>query len=134
VYPRDITEEEAHAAWIDAPQATFVCEEQGVVTGPYYIKPNQPGQGSHICNCGYVVSTRARGKGIASRMCEHSQQVALELGYTGMQFNLVVSTNETAVRLWKRHGFEVVGTLPSAFKDPEHGFVDGHVMFKRLAP
>jgi ribosomal protein S18 acetylase RimI-like enzyme len=134
VFPRDIGEAEAHRIWIEAPQAAFVFEEERGISGTYYIKPNQPGQGSHICNCGYVVSDAARGKGVASQMCLHSQRLAMELGFLGMQFNLVVSTNDGAVRLWKKHGFEIVGTLPSAFNEPEKGLVDAHVMFKRLVP
>ena len=51
-----------------------------------------------------------------------------------MQFNLVVSTNERAVRLWKWLGFEVVGVLPGAFYHPQQGDVDAFVMYKRLDP
>lgn len=51
-----------------------------------------------------------------------------------MQFNLVVSTNEGAVRLWQRLGFSIVGTLPEAFKHPTKGYVDAFVMFKHLSP
>ena len=65
-------------------------------------------------------------------MCDHSQSEALEHGFKAMQFNLVVSTNDAAVRLWKRCGFEVVGTLPGAFLHPRLGYVDALVMFKRL--
>jgi ribosomal protein S18 acetylase RimI-like enzyme len=53
--------------------------------------------------------------------------------FIGMQFNLVVSTNETAVKLWQKLGFSIVGTLPSAFNDPDVGLVDAFVMFKELA-
>ena len=49
-----------------------------------------------------------------------------------MQYNLVVSTNETAVRLWKKNGFDVIGTLPSAFRHQRLGFVDAYVMYKQL--
>jgi ribosomal protein S18 acetylase RimI-like enzyme len=49
-----------------------------------------------------------------------------------MQFNLVVSTNKASVHLWKKHGFQTVGTLPSAFHDLECGYVDAYVMFKEL--
>ena len=49
-----------------------------------------------------------------------------------MQFNLVVSTNEGAVHLWKKHGFAVVGTLPKAFRHLKFGFVDALVMYKQL--
>jgi ribosomal protein S18 acetylase RimI-like enzyme len=50
-----------------------------------------------------------------------------------MQFNLVVATNERAVRLWKRLGFAVVGTLPRAFRHLRLGYVDALVMFKELS-
>lgn len=49
-----------------------------------------------------------------------------------MQFNLVVSTNERAVRLWQKLGFHKVGTLPGAFKHQQLGYVDAFVMFKQL--
>lgn len=132
-FAADISEFEARRAWIEVPLSTFVAEsDEGQILGTYYIKPNQPGQGAHVCNCGYVVAAAARGRGIASRLCEHSQEVAVEQGFRAMQYNLVVSTNEGAVRLWKKHGFEIVGTLPGAFRHPEHGDVDAFVMYKRL--
>jgi ribosomal protein S18 acetylase RimI-like enzyme len=117
----------AHELWIDKPQQTFVAEEQGQTLGTYYIKPNQPGLGAHVCNCGYMVAEAARGRGIATAMCLHS------LGYKAMQFNLVVATNEGAVRLWRKLGFGIVGTLPRAFQHRNLGFVDAHVMYKWLA-
>ncbi len=79
-----------------------------------------------------MVSADARGQGLATTMCEHSQERALALGYKAMQFNFVASSNEGAVRLWGRLGFETVGRLPNAFKHPEQGFVDAFVMFKWL--
>ncbi len=130
----DSTEAEIHAAWVEAPSATYVaCAPDGAVLGTYLLKPNQPGLGSHVCNCGYVVAPQAQGQGIASAMCEHSQREAVPMGFIAMQFNLVVSTNERAVRLWKRLGFSVVGTLPLAFRHRCLGFVDAFVMFKQLA-
>lgn len=128
----DTSESEARKAWIDAPRATFVAEEDGRVLGTYFIRPNQPGLGDHVCNCGYVVAAEAQGRGIAARMCEHSQRWAVEQGFRAMQFNFVVASNERAVRLWERLGFAVVGRLPGAFRHPRLGFVDALVMFKTL--
>src|ERR1700730_15385512 len=129
----EITEMQARRVWIEMPQATYVARDRlGAVIGTYFLKPNQPGSGSHVCNCGYVVSDRARGQGVASLMCEHSQREARRLGFRAMQFNLVVSTNEGAVRLWKKLGFDIVGTLPGAFCHPRDGFVDAFIMFKKL--
>jgi len=127
------TEAETHQAWVELPTATFVaCSPDGQVVGSYILKPNQPGLGSHVCNCGYVVAAEAQGQGTASVMCVHSQVEALSMGFLAMQFNLVVSTNERAVRLWKKLGFSVVGTLPRAFRHQRLGLVDALVMFKEL--
>ncbi len=129
----DSTEADIHTAWIDAPAATYVATApDGTLLGTYILKPNQPGLGSHVCNCGYVVAPRAQGQGIASALCEHSQQLAIGMGFVAMQFNFVVSTNERAVRLWQRLGFAIVGTLPGAFRHRQLGLVDAFVMFKQL--
>jgi ribosomal protein S18 acetylase RimI-like enzyme len=127
------TEAEIHRAWIKNPAATFVaCGPDGQLLGGYTIKANQPGLGSHVCNCGYVVAQCAQGRGVASAMCEHSQREALAMGFRAMQFNLVVSTNVRAVELWRRLGFAVVGTLPRAFRHLRLGYVDALVMYKEL--
>jgi ribosomal protein S18 acetylase RimI-like enzyme len=132
-YPRDLPKAEGERLWLQLPQKTFLAEEDGKVLGTYYIKPNTGGGGSHVCNCGYMVAVEARKRGIATALCEHSQQVARELGYKAMQFNLVISTNEVAVRLWTKLGFETVGRLPKAFAHPRLGYVDALVKFKWLA-
>ncbi len=81
----DISEKKAFQAWVTLPAATYVAMDgEGGVLGTYYIKPNQPGLGAHVCNCGYVVAERARGRGVASEMCEHSQPEALTLGFRAM--------------------------------------------------
>lgn len=131
-YDCQITREEALIIWINNPRKTFVVEENGEVLGTYSLKTNQAGPGSHVCNCGYMVSSLARGKGLATLMCEHSQKVAVDLGYKAMQFNFVVETNETAVKLWLKLGFETVGRIPKAFEHPHCGLVDALVMYKWL--
>ena len=131
-YNQNTTKEEAKYLWMEYPRKTFVFEENGEVLGTYYIKTNNEGPGSHVCNCGYMVSSAARGRGLATSMCEHSQQIALELDYKAMQFNFVAASNEGAVRLWNKLGFEIVGTLPKAFDHPSLGYVDAYVMYKWL--
>ena len=110
----------------------MAVREDDVIVGTYYLKPNQPTLGAHVCNCGYIVTETARGQGIASAMCEHSQREAVKRGYRAMQYNLVVSTNEDAVHLWKKLGFVIAGTLPKAFRHERLGFVDAFVMYKQL--
>ncbi|MEM9419485.1 MAG: N-acetyltransferase [Planctomycetota bacterium] len=132
-YPRDADETAMKQAWTEVPAATFVAvDEAGELLGTYYVKANQQGPGSHVCNCGYIVSEAARGRGVATLMCEHSQMQAVAMEFRAMQFNLVVSTNTGAIRLWEKLGFETVGRLPGAFDHPREGEVDALVMFKRL--
>ena len=133
-YSPDISEAEVKQKWIDLPTAAYVATDAtNNVLGTYYIKPNQPTLGAHVCNCGYIVNPKARGRGIASLMCQHSQTEAVQLGFRAMQYNLVVVTNKAAVYLWQKLGFEIVGQLPGAFNHAKFGFVDAFVMYKLLS-
>ncbi len=132
-FPVNTTKDEAFNLWITLPRKTFVMVDSGTVIGTYYLKTNQSGPGSHICNCGYMVPSNQRGKGLATAMCKHSQKIAVELGYKAMQFNFVASTNTGAITLWQKLGYETVGRLPKAFNHPSEGFIDALVMYKWLS-
>ncbi|AOT09102.1 GNAT family N-acetyltransferase [Pseudoalteromonas luteoviolacea] len=126
-------EKRAYQIWCEEPIKAFVYVDGEEVLGSYYIKANAMGPSDHICNCGYMVSPKARGKGLARKLCEHSQVQALALGFKAMQFNSVVSSNEIAVSLWKKLGYEIIGTIPHAYRHPHLGFVDSYIMYKWLA-
>jgi ribosomal protein S18 acetylase RimI-like enzyme len=129
---QNMSEKEAFTYWMGFDKETFVAEQEGVILGTYFIRPNQAGGGRHVCNCGYMTAAAVTGRGVARRMCEHSLEHARSQGYKAMQFNFVVSTNERAVKLWGSMGFEIVGRLPAAFKHPSAGYVDAFVMYKQL--
>lgn len=131
-YDINTTKQDGFKAWMTYPLKTYIVEDDGEVLGTYYIVTNHNGPGAHVCNCGYMVSSKARGRGLATSMCEHSQQVAKALGYKAMQFNFVASSNLGAIRLWEKLGFNKVGTLPGAFAHPTKGFIDAFVMYKWL--
>ncbi|MFI4968923.1 MAG: GNAT family N-acetyltransferase [Lysobacterales bacterium] len=131
-YPRDLSEDQARAMWTTPPSRCFIAERDGDVLGMYMLRPNQPGLGDHVANCGYMVSPRARGQGIAAALCEHSLAEARRAGFSAMQYNFVVSSNEGAVRLWQRHGFAVVGHVPGAFRHARLGPTDVFVMHRWL--
>jgi GNAT superfamily N-acetyltransferase len=112
---------------------TFVAiDDDDTILGTYIIKPNQIDLGNHIANCSYMVNPNHHGRGIGKLLCEHSIEFAKQKGYIGIQFNIVVSTNTNAVKLWKKFGFEIIGTTPKAFIHKELGLVDTHIMFKHL--
>jgi ribosomal protein S18 acetylase RimI-like enzyme len=120
-FPHDpaITEAEAQLAWVEQTQAVMVAVDPAAL-------------GAHVANAGYVVAEGARRRGIGSLLCQHSLQAARRLGFRAMQFNLVVSTNTAGIRCWQRNGFQVVSTLPGAFRHKQLGYVDALVMIQGL--
>ena len=132
VFETDTSREAFQAYWFGPGVHPYVAVEDGLVLGSYIVKANLPGRASHIANASYMVSSAARGKGIGGLMCEHSLTEAKSLGFRAMQFNIVVATNTAAVKLWQRHGFQIIGTVPGAFRHETLGYVDAHVMFRTL--
>jgi ribosomal protein S18 acetylase RimI-like enzyme len=130
--PREMDRQSALAYWFSPGHEVFVAEDRDKIVGTYFLKANQKGGGAHVANCGYMTAPHATGRGVARAMCAHSLEHARESGFRAMQFNFVVSTNERAVRLWQRFGFEVVGRLPQVFEHPKVGFVDAYVMYRKL--
>lgn len=133
--PTDFSEEQTRSFWMmENGYHAVARDDTGAVVGVYYIKPDQGGPGNHICNAGYAIAPGARGKGYATRLCLQSQEQARALGYLGMKYNLVVSTNTAAVKAWKRAGMEIIGAVPKAFRHPTEGLVDAFIMYKDLSP
>jgi ribosomal protein S18 acetylase RimI-like enzyme len=130
--PRDISREDALAYWRRPGHAVFVAEDAGAIVGTYYLRANNRGGGAHVANCGYVVAPDAFGRGVAQAMCAHSLGEAKSRGFSAIQFNFVIASNERAVRLWQRMGFAIVGRLPGAFQHPRLGLVDAYVMLRSL--
>jgi ribosomal protein S18 acetylase RimI-like enzyme len=130
--PRDISREDALAYWRTPGHAVFVAEDAGAIVGTYYLRANNRGGGAHVANCGYVVAPDAFGRGVAQAMCAHSLGEAKSHGFSAVQFNFVIASNERAVRLWQRMGFAIVGRLPGAFQHPRLGLVDAYVMLRSL--
>jgi L-amino acid N-acyltransferase YncA len=128
----ETTDAQLEAYWLSPGGRNFVAERQGEIAGCYVLRPNQPGRGAHVANASYAVSARHQGRGLGRALGEHSIATARAAGFRAMQFNLVVSTNERAVALWRSLGFETVGTLPKVFEHPERGLVDAYVMHRFL--
>jgi len=128
----DLSRGAALQYWCGKNTHAYVAENVGRVIGTYILRPNQSGGGSHVANAAFMVAPDAQGQGIGRAMGEHCLSEARRLGFRAMQFNFVVSTNESAVRLWHKLGFEIVGTLPGAFHHPEKGEIDVYVMYRSL--
>jgi len=132
VFDPDTPKERLQKHWFADYMDTFVATENDEICGTYIIKQNQIDLGDHIANCSYMVSPAYQGRGIGKQLCRHSISFAKEKGFLGIQFNIVVSTNESAVRLWQQFGFEIIGKTPKGFRHKDLGLVDTYIMFKDL--
>ncbi|MEP7030655.1 MAG: GNAT family N-acetyltransferase, partial [Pseudolabrys sp.] len=94
--PRDISRADALAYWKAPSHAVFVSEAAGKIAGTYYLRANNRGGGAHVANCGYMTAQADTGRGIARAMCEHSLDEARARGFSAMQFNFVLASNERA--------------------------------------
>jgi L-amino acid N-acyltransferase YncA len=124
----------ALAYWFRPDTQTYVAEKDGSVVGTYILRANQFGPGCHVANAAFMVASHAQGCGVGRAMAEHCLSEARRIGFRAMQFNFVVSTNTSAIHLWKQLGFEIVGTLRGAFRHPQKGYVDVYVMYRSLLP
>jgi L-amino acid N-acyltransferase YncA len=128
----NISRKEALKYWFEKNAHVYVAESGGRSVGTYILRPNQFGGGAHVANAAFMVAPHTRGRGIGRAMGEHCLSEARRLGFCAMQFNFVISTNESAIHLWNELGFKIAGSLPGAFRHPEKGDVDVYVMYRSL--
>ena len=131
-FPSKTTFTEFNLIWFNKNSNAYVAISDGQIVGSYVIVPNHTGRASHVANAIYMVDVNFRGKSIGKLLGKHSLTVAKELAYKAMQFNLVVSTNVPAVKLWKNLGFDIIGEVPKAFEHPVKGFVSAYIMHRNL--
>jgi ribosomal protein S18 acetylase RimI-like enzyme len=133
-WDRDISEERARLAWLhDPPGRTVVAVDgAGTIVGTAETHPNHGGPADHVANAGFVVDPAWSGRGVGRALAGHVLDRARADGYRAMVFNAVVETNTRAVALWRSVGFEVLATIPEAFRHPTRGYVGLHVMHRAL--
>jgi len=135
-YPPDIAEDDAKAAWLHdgaGRTVTYVARSGDDVIGTALLKPNLAGLGDHVANAGWMVDPAHAGRGHGRAFAEAVIAEARRLGFEAMQFNAVVASNERAVNLWTSLGFEVIGTVPGAFRHTANGPTDLLIMHRFLA-
>lgn len=102
------------------------------VLGGFYLKPNFPGRCSHVCNAGFIVQPGLRGQGIGRFMGEAMLEIAANLGYEGVMFNLVFETNIPSIQLWQSLEFKIIGQIPRAAKLADGQVVDALIFYRSL--
>ncbi|WP_229406465.1 GNAT family N-acetyltransferase [Micromonospora sp. NBRC 110038] len=129
-YDPATTAGQAYDIWVERPPGrTVVAVDGDRVLGTAKMGTNRPGPGSHVATASFMVAADARGRGVGTALCRHALDWARGRGYAGMQFNAVAESNRAAVGVYRRLGFEVVGTVPGAFAHPALGRVGLHVMY-----
>lgn len=134
-YPTDISADFARAIWMEkSPGLTVVATDQtGGIVGTAKMHRNQMGPGSHVATASFMVAAAARRCGVGRTLAEFALSWAADQGYQAMQFNAVVETNLSAVQLWQRLGFQIIGTIPRAFRHARGDYVGLHVMHRFLS-
>ncbi|MFI6024603.1 GNAT family N-acetyltransferase [Amycolatopsis magusensis] len=129
-YDPAMTAEQAHDIWIARPPGrTVVAVEDGRVLGTAKMGANREGPGAHVATASLMVDARVRGKGVGTELCRYVLEWARTSGFAGVQFNAVAESNTSAVEIYRRLGFEIVGTVPGAFAHPKLGRVGLHIMY-----
>ena len=94
------------------------------VVGVYILHPNNVGRCGHICNASYAVSRNVRGKHIGEFLVRDCMEQAKKCGYRILQFNAVVKSNISALKLYKKLGFTQLGIIPEGFCNKEGVYED----------
>lgn len=131
-YPMDTTKEQGRDLWFAPGAQVFIAYLNGKPAATRYIVANKPGLGSHVANTGVIIDKKFRGQGLGKAMMEFALEKAKELGFSALQLNLVVETNEASLAICKSYGFQVVGRLPEAFHYQGRKFVDALILFREL--
>ena len=130
-YP-DTSREKMLAYWFAADKHVYIALAGERIVGTFFLKDNQPDLGSHIANAGYMVAPDAKRMRVGRTMAEFSLDEAKKLGYRAMQFNFVVKSNQIAVTLWQKLGFEIIGEIPDAFRHQQNGLTNALIMYRKL--
>ncbi len=130
----ETTSERSRPGWMEkrGGRVFVAVDDDGQIVGSANVYPNHHGPGSHVACAGFIVDSAHRGKGIGRALGEHVLEQARLAGYHAMQFNAVVETNSPSVRLWRALGFDILATVPDAFRHPREGLVGLHIMHRRL--
>jgi DNA-binding MarR family transcriptional regulator/L-amino acid N-acyltransferase YncA len=125
--------QEFHRQFFAPKSQVYVCHSlKHEVIGGFYLRPNFSGRSSHIANAAYMIKESHRGQGIGALLVNASLEIAKSLGFQAMQFNMVLSQNSIANKLYNKLGFKIVGTIPDAVRNPDGSYQDGYVFYRKL--
>ena len=94
------------------------------VVGLYILHPNNVGRCGHISNASYAVKKSKRGMHIGEFLVKDCLAKAKEIGFKILQFNAVVATNTSALKLYAKLGFTQLGIIPNGFLMKDETYED----------
>ena len=104
--------------------AVAIDENTQEVEGMYILHPNNIGRCGHICNASYAVKKEKRGLHIGELLVEDCLKTAKKCGFRILQFNAVVRSNKSALKLYKKMGLTQLGIIPQGFLNKNGEYED----------
>lgn len=130
-FPGDQVLCETEAVALFDQQTETVCAlSSDAVIGLYILHPNNIGRCGHIANASFGVKREYRGKGIGRLLVEDCLKRSKDNGFKGLQFNAVVSTNYSAITLYLKLGFKIIGTIKEGYQLKDNSYVDTLIFLK----
>lgn len=128
----DLGVEDGEAFFKEQSYTGIAVNENDEIVGLYILHPNNIGRCGHICNASYAVKSTVRGQGIGRVLVTDCLEKAKEIGFRVIQFNAVVKSNTTALKLYQKLGFTQLGTIPGGFLNKDGVYEDIIVHYKEL--
>lgn len=132
VFTKNASRDDIFAYWFAPGITSYVIEVTRKIAGIAKITPNYRELGSHVANLCMVIDPAYQQQGIGKALAEYCLEQAERKGFLAVQLNFVVSTNKSAIALWEKLGFSIIGTSPKSFKHKQLGYVDVHILHRFL--
>ena len=97
----DLGVEDGEAFFKEQSYTGIAVNENDEIVGLYILHPNNIGRCGHICNASYAVKSTVRGQGVGKAIVTDCLEKAKEIGFRVLQFNAVVKSNTTALKLYQ---------------------------------
>ena len=128
----DLGVEDGEAFFKEQSYTGIAVNENDEIVGLYILHPNNIGRCGHICNASYAVKSTVRGQGVGKAIVTDCLEKAKEIGFRVLQFNAVVKSNTTALKLYQKLGLTQLGTIPGGFLNKDGVYEDIIVHYKEL--
>ncbi len=114
---KDALDEKSGTEFFNSQSFTGIAidTDSNEVVGLYILHPNNVGRCGHISNASYAVKKSKRGMHIGEFLVKDCLAKAKEIGFKILQFNAVVATNTSALKLYAKLGFTQLGIISNGF-------------------